>query len=107
MNQTYQLREITNQLNDLEKEYNNVNKMGEVLYEYLYNNLNLTDSFLATLLLDGEAFNRKGCTGYINYLATFLTIIDDSSLTYKVWNFVTYVKMNNKRKSLKTIAKNF
>ena len=106
MNQTYQLRQITNQLNDLEKEYNNVNKISEILYEYLYNNLNLTDSFLATLLLDGEAFDNKGCIGYINYLTTYLTMTD-SSLTYKVWNFVTYVKMNNKHKSLKTIAKKF
>ena len=111
MNQKNQIREIANKLNDLEKGKNNINKISEIMYEYLYNNLNLdqylSDDFLCRLLLDDVAFDRKGCIGYINYLTGYLTNVNDRRLTYKVWNFVNHVKWNKKHQSLKKIARSF
>jgi|ETNmetMinimDraft_8_1059916.scaffolds.fasta_scaffold77967_2 hypothetical protein len=102
--QKYQLQIIANDLNELEKEHNNVNKISEIMFIYLYKNLELHDQFLATLLQDGEPFDRKGCTGYINYLKVYLQNLNDNKKIYKVGEFVKFLKWNKKHTSLKKIA---
>jgi len=102
--QKYQLQIIANDLNELEKEHNNVNKISEIMFIYLYKNLELHDQFLAALLLDGEPFDRKGCIGYINYLKFYLENLNDNKKIYKVGKFVKYLKLNKKKTSLKKIA---
>tara|TARA_B110000914_G_C15184546_1_gene318891 strand:- start:31 stop:363 length:333 start_codon:yes stop_codon:yes gene_type:complete len=100
----YQLQVIANDLNQLEKEYNNVNKISEIMFIFLYKNLELHDQFLSILLLDGEPFDRKGCIGYINYLKVYLENLNDYKKVCKLHKFVKYLSWNPKSSSLKKIA---
>jgi hypothetical protein len=100
----YQTTIIANDLNQLEKEYNNVNKISEIMFIYLYKNLEFNDVFLATLLLDGEPFDRKGCTGYINYLKFYLQNLNDYKKVNKVSKFVKYLSWNQKSTNMKKKA---
>jgi len=100
----YQLQVIANDLNELEKEYNNINKISEIMFIYLYKNLEFHDVFLASLLLDGEPFDRKGCTGYINYLKFYLQNLNDYKKVNKVSKFVKYLSWNKKSSILKKTA---
>ena len=100
----YQTTIIANDLNELEKEYNNINKISEIMFIYLYKNLEFHDIFLSTLLLDGEPFDRKGCMGYINYLKFYLQNLNDYKKVNKVSKFVKYLSWNKKSSSLRKIA---
>ena len=99
-----QIQLIVKNLNNLEKEYNNVNKISEIIYIYLYKNLKLHDVFLANLLLDGEPFDRKGCTGYINYLKIYLQNLNDYKKVKKINDFIKYLSYNQKLLNIKKIA---
>jgi|TARA_B100001971_G_scaffold58424_1_gene53470 hypothetical protein len=100
----YQTTLIANYLNILEKEYNNINKISEIMFIYLYKNLEFQDVFLATLLQDGEPFDRKGCTGYINYLKFYLQNLNDYKKVNKVGKFVKYLSWNQKSTNMKKTA---
>jgi hypothetical protein len=100
----YKLQIIANNLNELEKEYNNINKISEIMFIFLYKNLKLHDLFLASLLLDGEPFDRKGCIGYINYLKFYLENLNDYNKINKVDKFVKYLCWNQKSTYIKKQA---